>query len=611
MIEQNKITATEIAENNVKSNTGTRLTGTVEENKHAFDKLSELIARKHNELIEELVALGVDETVISESFKKMRLNQYGQLEVSVDGEKYVVAGSSHEIQDMHGNIMETRPVLRFSGMAVENEGDATVIYGNNEYETTEMIYSSEEKELVIVGDYYNLPTTFFAKMTTPCSGEINTILFDDLQSALEVTLASGFADLKRLKEGNYYLINRVGTKQIELFDPSLEAHASASFIESVLTLPNNTAPKEDTPTAWEQLGLCKIYYNSNSTITNKPTTYGTLLNIVGTVKVTQLWFRQGYGELYIRSGNATGWNGSASVSGADAWRRLFDSSETIPLENGGLGRNVSNTPPYAIIRATSDLEEYPYVYYEPTTKGVFYATSENGKPKFDTAPISCGGTGATTAADARSNLGVPASSHTHASVRNGVTGAYVGLIYDSDDDNHYFRKESSTTSVNLGGSSWRFKNCFLSNTPNVSSDIRLKENISKDLDKYVKMLDLLEPMTFTWKSDAGDPDRKTYLSYGAQYVWMALKEVGLEEKDFGGLLREMQAEGSVYTYSISPEQFFFILHAKVKKLEKKYDTEIEALEKKYNNKMESLEKEVQELRDVIVESKDVKSEAEA
>lgn len=59
-IEKYKVTATEIAENNIKSNSGNRLTGTVEENKNAFDKLGELIAKRHNDLIDALIALGFE-----------------------------------------------------------------------------------------------------------------------------------------------------------------------------------------------------------------------------------------------------------------------------------------------------------------------------------------------------------------------------------------------------------------------------------------------------------------------------------------------------------------------------------------------------------------------
>lgn len=83
-------------------------------------------------------------------------------------------------------------------------------------------------------------------------------------------------------------------------------------------------------------------------------------------------------------------------------------SGKLSLANGGTGANFTDIPPYAIIRATSNLETYPYLYYTKTNNGAFYATAENGSPKFDTLPIPQGGTGATTAPAALTNLGAVA-----------------------------------------------------------------------------------------------------------------------------------------------------------------------------------------------------------
>lgn len=103
----------------------------------------------------------------------------------------------------------------------------------------------------------------------------------------------------------------------------------------------NTVPAEDTPSAWGALGLCQIYYNNNSTVINKPSTYGTLINIPSSYVVHQIFFRQAYGYVWVRSGSSTGWSGTSSVSGADAWRRVYDSSCTIPVANGGTGKTTS------------------------------------------------------------------------------------------------------------------------------------------------------------------------------------------------------------------------------------------------------------------------------
>ena len=87
-------------------------------------------------------------------------------------------------------------------------------------------------------------------------------------------------------------------------------------------------------------------------------------------------------------------------------------SGSLSLERGGTGRNFAEVPPYAIIRATSNTTDYPYLYYQATDNGAFYATSANGSPKFGTLPIKQGGTGATSPDDAISNLGGVPFKHT-------------------------------------------------------------------------------------------------------------------------------------------------------------------------------------------------------
>ena len=155
------------------------------------------------------------------------------------------------------------------------------------------------------------------------------------------------------------------------------------------------------------------------------------------------------------------------------------------------------------------------------------------------------------------------------------------LICDTNDDlryfysdfyrGFYFRHNTDISSYNvfLGSDSYRWTEIFSVNALNTSSDIRLKENISKDMDKYLEMLDLLDPISYNWISEADNPNRKTHISYGAQYVWKAMKDVGLEEKDFAGFCRTHNdtSDGPVYNYSLCLEEFIPILHAKIKQLE--------------------------------------------
>ena len=81
-----------------------------------------------------LAALGAEllKRVISDDVKKIRLNSFGELEVSTDGSKFTVASSrGHVIEDGLDNTYTQRRKLRFKFTQVEDDpdSDATVVYG--------------------------------------------------------------------------------------------------------------------------------------------------------------------------------------------------------------------------------------------------------------------------------------------------------------------------------------------------------------------------------------------------------------------------------------------------------------------------------------------------
>ena len=180
------------------------------------------------------------------------------------------------------------------------------------------------------------------------------------------------------------------------------ASDAINAIKNLMQRATNTVPATDTPTAWAELGTFIAYYNANSTIINKPTSYGILLSYAIGTMVSQLWIVNQTGRLYIRFGNSTGWTANADVTGADAWVEYYNSKNKVPLANGGTSADLTVAPKFSIIRMNNEADN---LYYTPTAKGAFFATGANLEPKFDTLPVTLGGTGGTSKAAARTNLG--------------------------------------------------------------------------------------------------------------------------------------------------------------------------------------------------------------
>lgn len=98
---------------------------------------------------------------------------------------------------------------------------------------------------------------------------------------------------------------------------------------------------------------------------------------------------------------------SASDVGAAASSHNHSASDInsgkLALTYGGTGQNLSNIPKGAVVRNSTDGTG---LWYAAAKSGAFYATAEETAPKFGILPIEQGGTGATTPANAVSELGI-------------------------------------------------------------------------------------------------------------------------------------------------------------------------------------------------------------
>lgn len=128
-----KITDADITSKGVQASPD-QLSGTAEENKKVFDRLTSGPVRDgHNKLIDALVALGVEQLIQygSEDIKYIRLNADEHIEVSSDGVTWTeVASSGHLIYDAAGQQMPQRSRLKFVGASVvTDDGTYTIVSG--------------------------------------------------------------------------------------------------------------------------------------------------------------------------------------------------------------------------------------------------------------------------------------------------------------------------------------------------------------------------------------------------------------------------------------------------------------------------------------------------
>ena len=104
---------------------------------------------------------------------------------------------------------------------------------------------------------------------------------------------------------------------------------------------------------------------------------------------------------------------------------------------------------------------------------------------------------------------------------------------------HASSKPAIFPSVNNGGyvgiSSYRFTTFFSVNAVNVSSDRRLKEDISDDFTKLEDFFTLLRPVSYKLKSDE---EEKTHMGFIAQDIEEALEVSGIDPDTFAFLTKD-------------------------------------------------------------------------
>lgn len=131
-----------------------------------------------------------------------------------------------------------------------------------------------------------------------------------------------------------------------------------------------------------------------------------------------------------------------------------------------------------------------------------------------------------------------------------------------------------TGSVNpsLGTSTGVWSAVYALNGTIQTSDRRLKHDIEELPGKYITMLDSVKPVRY--KMDNGTSDRY-HIGYIAQDVEEAMTAAGIDSAEFGGFVRDKDANGEEILM-LRYEEFIGILDAKIKQIDKRL-TKLEVL----------------------------------
>lgn len=154
---------------------------------------------------------------------------------------------------------------------------------------------------------------------------------------------------------------------------------------------------------------------------------------------------------------------------------------------------------------------------------------------------------------------------------------------------------NTSSYVQLGAESARFKYVYCMQSAMSTSDLNAKRDLTFIDDRYIRLFDLIEPYAYYFKN--GD---RVHTGFIAQYVEAAMEEVGLTAVELAFFCKNVKIEYEydesgnyvsehkvydengepVYEYSLRYEEYIAIMAAKLKHMERKFEERLKALEEK-------------------------------
>ncbi len=157
-------------------------------------------------------------------------------------------------------------------------------------------------------------------------------------------------------------------------------------------------------------------------------------------------------------------------------------------------------------------------------------------------------------------------------------GTYALRWYYYDSGSCCILNPSTNGTARLGSSSYKWSQLYASTSTIATSDRNLKRNIQKLDDRYLKLFDLIEPVSFQFIDG-----KRIHTGFISQDVETAMEQVGLKAEDLAFFCKDIKTtikneeevpdldeNGNIqYLYSLRYEEYIAIMAEKVKRQNEK------------------------------------------
>lgn len=144
-------------------------------------------------------------------------------------------------------------------------------------------------------------------------------------------------------------------------------------------------------------------------------------------------------------------------------------------------------------------------------------------------------------------------------------GTYIQLEYGAIQVSGGDFRPGSSGSYDLGQSSLKWKDIYSTTGSIITSDAAAKHDIEPIEDKYIDMLDLVEPVRYKYNDGTSG---RYHTGFIANKVETAMKAAGVDSSEFGGFVLDKDAEGNDI-YMLRYEEFIALLLEKIRRMDKR------------------------------------------